>query len=349
MRTIRTKKFILMSILTFNVIMLALFSGGCGWDNVQPPNTTDTEPNIEQNKSQSDDQRAEESMDQATEQNDEQGSEQSKAQKSGIQDNDQNTDSPEPVVTFVNESGTTIEERFGVPRGFERVKVQEGSFEEYLRRLPLKPHGTVVKYYDGRIKPKEVHEAVIDMDVGDRDLQQCADAVMRLRAEYLYANELYDKIHFNFTNGFRADYNKWAQGNRISVEGNVTCWVKKTDYSTDYASFRRYLDMVFAYAGTLSLSKEMQPVAIEKMKIGDVFMIGGSPGHCVIVVDMAENKENGDKLFMLAQSYMPAQDIHILKNPESEDLSPWYSLNFREKLATPEWVFTKDQLMRFAE
>lgn len=341
--TTKISKLIFIPILIMT--MLALFSGGCGWNNVQPPKTTDNK----QNESQSGGQKAENGIGQGAVQNDEQGREQDKIQNSNIQDNGQNSASPASVVTLVNESGTTIEERFSVPSGFERIAVQEGSFEEYLRQLPLKPHGTEVKYYDGRIKPREVHEAVIDIDVGDRDLQQCADAVMRLRAEYLYRNGLYDKIHFNFTNGFRADYNKWVQGYRISVNNNTVSWVKRTGYSTDYASFRSYMDMVFAYAGTLSLSREMQPVSIEEMKIGDVFIKGGSPGHCVIVVDMAENKDSGEKLFMLAQSYMPAQDIHILKNPESENLSPWYSLDFREQLATPEWIFTKDQLMRFED
>lgn len=310
--------------LVISMTMLAFYCGGCGWSGIQPPNTTD----IGQNDNQ----------------DNEQGNGQGKVRNSG-----QDADSSELAVTPVKESGSTIEERFGVPPGFERVEVQEGSFEEYLRKLPLKPHGTKVRYYDGRIKPKEVHEAVIDMDIGDRDLQQCADAVMRLRAEYLYKKGLYDKIHFNFTNGFRADYTMWAQGYRIYVDNDNVRWVKKEDYSTDYAGFRRYMDTVFAYAGTLSLSKEMQPVSVEKMKIGDVFMEGGSPGHCVIVVDMAENRDSGEKLFMLAQSYMPAQDIHILKNPESKSLSPWYSLDFRERLATPEWIFTKDQLMRFAD
>ena len=62
-----------------------------------------------------------------------------------------------------------------------------------------------------------MHLAVIDMDIGERDLQQCADAVIRLRAEYLYGTGQYDKIHFNFTSGFNAQYIKWMQGSRISV------------------------------------------------------------------------------------------------------------------------------------
>ncbi|AOY78449.1 hypothetical protein CLFO_26130 [Clostridium formicaceticum] len=243
--------------------------------------------------------------------------------------------------------GTTLLTRVLPPEGFERVEIAEESFGSYLRKLPVKPHGAKVLYYDGREKKRDVHEAVIDIDVGDRDLQQCADAVIRLKAEYLYGQGLYDKISFNFTNGFSAQYSKWMEGYRISVDHNNVSWVKRTNYSNDYIDFRKYLDMVFAYAGTLSLSQELKKVSIEDMEIGDVFIQGGSPGHCVIVVDIVENKSTGEKLFMLAQSYMPAQDIHILKNTEDKDLSPWYSLNFGEDLLTPEWRFGKDDLKRF--
>ncbi len=250
-------------------------------------------------------------------------------------------------VNLINENGNTVQERINPPEQFERVKVEEGSFAQYLRNLPLKPHGSKVKYYNGETKGREVHEAVMDIDVGERDLQQCADAVIRLRAEYLYGKGLYNKIHFNFTNGFKADYFTWMQGNRIMVEGNKVYWVKRAEHSNDYTSFRRYLDMVFAYAGTLSLSKEMEKVSLDDMKIGDVFLKGEDPGHCAIVLDIAENKATKEKLFMLAQSYMPAQDIHILKNPENSELSPWFSVNFGETLLTPEWKFYKYQLMRF--
>lgn len=252
-------------------------------------------------------------------------------------------------TSLIRAKGSTVQERFTLPPGFTRVEYPAGSYGEYLRNLPLKPHGSVVKYYDGRTKTREVYEAIIDLDIGNRDLQQCADAAIRLRAEYLYGQKLYDKIHFNFTNGFKADYVSWMEGKRIKVEGNNVYWIQQTENSRDYESFRKYLDMVFAYAGTLSLSQEMKSVAIAEMAIGDVFLEGGSPGHCVIVVDMAENLATGEKIFLLAQSYMPAQDIHILKNLSNEDSSPWYKLDFGEKLFTPEWEFTKDQLRRFEE
>ncbi|MGI6631229.1 MAG: DUF4846 domain-containing protein [Bacillota bacterium] len=252
-----------------------------------------------------------------------------------------------PEQKLIDEAGSTVRERIRVPAGFKRIEADAGSFEEYLQNLPLKPHGARVRYFNGKEKTKDVYVAVVDMEIGDRDLQQCADAVIRLRAEYLYRLGEYEKIHFNFTSGFLADYSTWIQGNRIVVNGNQVNWVKQAGFSTDYDSFRKYLDIVFAYAGTASLAKEMKPVAVEEMRIGDVFIQGGSPGHCVQVVDMAENKSTGEKLFLLAQSYMPAQDIQILKNPRHEELSPWYPLGFGDTLHTPEWEFNKDDLKRF--
>lgn len=252
-------------------------------------------------------------------------------------------------IGFINQEGKTLKERIKVPDGFIRVEVENESFAHFLRYLPLKQHGSKVRYYDGRIKERDVYEAVVDIDVGKRDLQQCADAVMRLRAEYLYNRKEYDKIHFNFTNGFKAEYTKWIQGYRITVEGNKANWVKTTGYSDDYQSFRKYLDIVFTYAGTLSLSMELVPVKISEMKIGDLFIRGGSPGHCVIVVDIAKDIKTAEKIFLLAQSYMPAQDIHILKNPVNNDLSPWYSIDFEDELQTPEWTFKKDELKRFKD
>lgn len=242
-----------------------------------------------------------------------------------------------------------LSERFLLPEGYERIRVEKNSFAEYLRNLPLKPHETKVLYYNGEVKSRDVYEAVVDLDVGTRDLQQCADAVIRLRAEYLFREQRYEEIHFKFTNGFTAHYPKWREGYRIKVQGNSVSWVKSAGYSADYQDFRKYLDSVFAYAGTLSLSKELVPVKVEDMQIGDVFIQGGSPGHCVIVVDMAEHQESGEKIFLLAQSYMPAQDIHILKNKADPAYSPWYSADFGEELRSAEWTFRREDLKRFPE
>jgi len=65
-------------------------------------------------------------------------------------------------------------------------------------------------------------------------------------------------------------------------------------------------------------------------------------------VDMAQNPKTGQKLFLLAQSYMPAQETQILKNPNNSALSPWYELK-NETLETPEWTFEPSDLRRFKD
>jgi hypothetical protein len=251
-----------------------------------------------------------------------------------------------PSIIYPN--GKTVSERIRVPQNFHRLVVPANSFAAYLREVHLKPDGSLVHYYNGAIKQNDnIYAAVFDIDPGPKNLMQCADAVMRLRAEYLYSIGQFDKIHFTFTNGFRADYSKWEQGYRISVKGNKATWVKTTNPSDDYAGFRAYLDVIFSYCGTLSLSRELKHVGYEDMLPGDVLIFGSTPGHAEIVMDVAENA-SGKKIYLLAQGYMPAQDIQLLLNPTDNRISPWYELNTQDKvIITPQYNFTTNQLMRF--
>jgi len=248
-----------------------------------------------------------------------------------------------------NPEGSTIATRFPVPLGYYRMQIDSNSFANYLRYLTLKQDGALVSYYDGTLKPnRNIYDAVIDLPIGKRDLHQCADAVMRLRADYFFKNKKYDSIHFNFTNGFRADYANWRKGRRIVVDGNQVFWKQRAQESDAAQDYWKYLEMVFIYAGTASLSKELKVVAIEDMQIGDVFIKGGFPGHAVIVVDMAKSKTTEEQLFVLAQSYMPAQELQVLKNPNAGDFSPWYRVSDIDgQLRTPEWTFKSSALKRF--
>ncbi|MCO5260338.1 MAG: DUF4846 domain-containing protein [Crocinitomicaceae bacterium] len=253
------------------------------------------------------------------------------------------TVSVENAKSSINKTGKTIQTRFNPPSGFERKPVDDNSFASYLRNLPLKPAGEKVKYYNGGLKDDDVYDAVVDMEISNRDLQQCADAIMRLRGEYFYSIQAYDQISFTLTNGFKMDYSEWIEGNRVIVNGNRTTWSKTAEPSNTYKDFRKYMEFVFTYAGTLSLSKSLHSKNIKDIAIGDVFIWGGSPGHAVIVVDIAENG-SGEKVFLLAQSYMPAQETQILKNFNDRKISPWYKANIVGKLNTPEWTFDVEQL-----
>jgi hypothetical protein len=255
----------------------------------------------------------------------------------------------QPAPPRVDPAGTTVEARFAPPSGFAREPAAAGSFAAFLRRLPLKAHGARVRLYDGRIKANAgVYAAVVDLAIGRRDLHQCADAVMRLRAEHLFAQRRFDEIRFRFAGGFRAEYSRWRRGERIAVSGNAARWVAGGSPGDGRRSFWRYLETVFAYAGTASLARELAPAAGDGPLIGDVFIRPGHPGHAVIVVDRCVDAV-GRALFLLAQSYMPAQEIQVLQNPGDPGLSPWYPAAFGATLVTPEWTFRAAERMRFPE
>jgi hypothetical protein len=244
-------------------------------------------------------------------------------------------------------SGATLFERVPPPPGYERIAAREGSFAAWLRALPLKPAGTPVRLFNGDRKLYQAGAlAVVDIDVGTRDLQQCADAVIRLRAEYLYAAGCEDRVTFDFTSGDAAPWSAWMAGRRPHVSGDHVTWNLQSALDSSYGAFREYLNSVFAYAGSYSLSRQMavvdNPSAVAP---GDVFISGGFPGHAVLVADVAGDS-TGQRAFLLLQSYMPAQDIHLLTNPADPN-SPWYPARREGTLRTPEWTFLYGDLRRF--
>jgi hypothetical protein len=130
----------------------------------------------------------------------------------------------------------TIATRFAPPPASRRLAVPDGSFAAWLRGLPLRAGRPPVHLFDGRLKADQsVHLAVVDLDVGARDLQQSADVVERA----------------------------------------------------------------------------------------------------------------GSRAFLLVQSYMPAQEIHVLRNPATG--LPWFEAEPGAPLETPEWTFPPDALRRFPE
>jgi hypothetical protein len=235
------------------------------------------------------------------------------------------------ALAFLWTHGTgdeTLAARFAAPAGFTRLAVATDSFGAWLRGLPLLPAGAPVHLYDGSLKARQdVHAAVIDLDVGTRDLQQCADAVMRLRAEWLYARGL--TILFHPDPG---------QPRALTFDARTH----------DRRSFEKYLVRLFADAGSASLAAELHPIAVDDVQPGDVLIQGGYPGHAVLVVDVVMDGA-GQRRLMLAQSYMPAQQMHILKNAATANV--WFdaaALATAGGLATPEWrPFHAPDLRRF--
>jgi hypothetical protein len=242
----------------------------------------------------------------------------------------------------------TVADSVPPPAGFERVLVNPGSYGEWLRHLPLRPDASGVVLHDGRpVTDHGTVAAVIDIDVGRSDLQQCADAVMRLRAEYLFSRRMTDLIGFELFSGERYRFASYVEGTTPMQAGERIAWRRGHPQGDGHADLRRWLDIVFGFASTRSLARELRPVdRIADAAIGDVFIQPGDPGHAVVIVDLAADA-GGRKAALLAQSSMPARDMHLLHNTVDPRLGAWFPLVDGGPLTTPGRVFLPNDLKRF--
>lgn len=224
---------------------------------------------------------------------------------------------------------------------FSPVAFTNGTWQQFLQNLPTRP-GQVIDYTGAPIANQSKHTAVVNYDVGQRDLQQCADALIRLRAEFLFEQRQFGKIQFHFTSGQLYSWKDYCRGWQPRIRDGRLRFVPTTPRKMDYASLRSYLDIVYAFAGTQSLYQELKPA--RQFEVGTIIIKPGSPGHCCIIVDEAK-RSDGKKVFKLAESYMPAQSIYVLKNPV--DGSPWHELKEGEPVRTASYHFTSYYLRQF--
>jgi len=234
------------------------------------------------------------------------------------------------------QSSKTIKCLYKKPKQAKKYERFQDAFSEWIADHPLKKDD-VLKYHTGAIKyiaPNDVYDAVFDYEIGPLDLHQCADAAMYLWASYNYSNgpEFYERLVFNGADG---------------TEYNYLGYLETSGKEDNCKTFRRWLDLVWTYANTWSISEyNLVSVPIWDIQPGDVLIVGGFPGHAVSVVDVLLDSETGHKYFMLAQSFMPAQENHILKNPATGDV--WYQIEaYMTHVRTPQYTFHINDLKRW--
>jgi hypothetical protein len=228
-----------------------------------------------------------------------------------------------------------LDHRIPPPRGAHRVAVASDSFGAWLRGLPVRAPGTPVRSYRGELLRDGGDRriaAVVELDVGARDLQQCADSIMRLDAEWRYAAGRGDEIAYPLGHRQQLAWKRWAQGQRPRIgDRDQVSWVERARADDSHQALRAYLDVVFTWAGTESLADATRPVTRAALRAGDFFIVGGHPGHAVLVLDVAED-DRGHRWALIGQGYMPAQDFQVL----AHDGDPWFSLD-GDTVETPFW------------
>lgn len=227
---------------------------------------------------------------------------------------------------LINPSGQTLQTRIKTPNGYYRDSAATG-FTAYARNLKVLRDKSVLKRYDGTDWGRQTwHAAILDFDTGNKDLQQCADACIRLHAEYLWNADQKNKLVYEFTSGDKLAWKDYAAGLRPRVNGNNVSFYECSIWDNSYHSFRNYLNCVYMYAGSISVNHQFRHLRPnEEIQPGDVIVRPGSPGHAVMVVDVCQNRSD-KKLYLIAQGYTPAVQIHIVNNTGNYSLSPWFEL-----------------------
>jgi len=228
--------------------------------------------------------------------------------------------------------------------------VKAGSYADWLRHLPMLSKGTAVRSYAGQILTgaTAAARAVIDLDVGNRDLQQCMDTIMRIRGEYLWWQKKAGHTKFRYAGGRYFGWSQYARGIRPKRKGRRI--VYKPGYRAGYGRkhFRRYLTFMFMMTGTMHNTREPN-VKFADLAAGHFFIqpppSPGDLGHAVVVLDVAKNAA-GEVRALIGEGYTPAQDFHVTKAPGG---SAWYRLSASTPVQTPQWStpFKWTQFRRF--
>ena len=233
------------------------------------------------------------------------------------------------------EAVATLEQRFAPPAGFTRVDLEPDSFGAWLRRIPLTKPDTPVLSYDGRVILPSGHRnlaAVTTLDTGKRDLQQCADAIMRLHAEWLWHRGRAAEASYP-TGAGPIPWSRYLAGAYPRAKGNTFEWGQGRARSNSHKTYRAYSDVVASWANTVSLARTASKPDRAEVRPGDFFILPGGPGHTVLILDLAKSAA-GRQLALLGQSFMPAQNFQVLR--PSRD-GPWFELDPEHGVDTPFW------------
>lgn len=225
--------------------------------------------------------------------------------------------------------GAVLREAFPTPVGAQRAEAS--AFGRWLRELEVEAPETPVLTFDGRRVGHRARVVALPMVAGD--LQQCADSVLRARAEWLREQGL--PVVFHATSGDPIAWERWRNGERPYESGGRLAW-RQTDRT---GTWDGYLAAVFTWAGTRSLSAYDTVPASGAPQPGDVLVDPGSPGHAVLVLDVARRDDR--TWVLVGEGYMPAQSFHVELGP----VGGWWP--WEDGVALPHWPLDASTLRRW--
>lgn len=250
---------------------------------------------------------------------------------------------------FVTELGTThnICRAFSPPKGFVRIASPSNSFGAWLSGLPLRPRGTMPLTHKGtkaRWSASEV-AAVVDLGFGRvGHIQDCAASTFRVWSEFLVAHQRGDELAVTMNQKQRLSWSQYQRGcspryDKTSRKLSVKCGGKERATTTpteQSTALQKYVRSVMTWTNSATLNRHLTKVKREALAPGHLILQPnptGGIGHASIVVDAAVGPD-GERRFLIAMGFLPAQDFFILIPKQTpREMGPWCTLDeFEEHL-----------------
>ncbi|MDR0667819.1 MAG: DUF4846 domain-containing protein [Prevotellaceae bacterium] len=249
--------------------------------------------------------------------------------------------------TPIRQNKATVLVRFETPEPYERTDAPPHSFALFLRNLPLLPENTPIQNYANEPLKTDTQSppaAILDIETGTKNWQRTVQSLMRIWAEYLFEQQRFSAIRFHIRNGKAIPYQQWTQGMNILVD-NRAYWTKTPYNPHQYRTFRRYLDFIFQYSDFQTVLRDIESVAASDLAPGDLLL---RDDRAMMVLDMAVNRESGERMVLLACGGTPAQAIRVLQNTAQKDvLGAWFKIGEQGAINTGVVEFLPTDFYRF--
>jgi hypothetical protein len=213
--------------------------------------------------------------------------------------------------------------RFPAPEGYVRVAVSPGDYGDWLRHLPLRPDDA----------PVDRLAAVVDWRWTNARRLGAANAVLRLRGEYLWFCCANEAIAFRFTSGDLFEWKRWADGWAPAVAGRRVEWRQGPEPGFSRQSYTKYLDTLLAYASVNSLAADTHPVTDGTIQPGDVLVESGRGGFAAVVLDVAVNAD-GRVSILIGQTVKAAGGFCVIQAAAD---SVWHEAEADAAIDLPGW------------
>ena len=214
---------------------------------------------------------------------------------------------------------------------YTRKAVEKGSFGEWLRERKLRPVGSDVMDYSGKIHKKAGDTTiayVMNMNVLGRRLEQCIDILVRLYAKYSWDSMQKHNIIFPLPGGFWLEWLSWQGGFRPVFRGTKVNLIKSQLKDTSFANLEAYLRTIYLKSHTQQFYYNYKSIDLYEINIGDFVVKKGTRSHAILILDLAKD-DSGNLYALIGHGDTPACEFHLLNYHKN---NAWFPISKKQNI-----------------